>query len=265
MVIRPLSNTKWLVVVYTGAAVVLVPWIVFLWFSQPHRGTEHNVGLLAGGLVGILAVSTLAAGLLYLGSATSAIVGAAIAGSFALATVWFRFTAQPIQTSAVAECIALTILLIPLFLLLWCAHRWLRRLDCNRRVRLLLCLAYGVAALLVLGGALHVASIVPRTATEHHLRLVWTGLDLIELLGLTWTAWCLRVGSRFVVFAGAFTAAFLASDAWTNVISTTNQARIAAGGMAVIELSLASLSVWVAVQSASDIRTTSAMGKDPLR
>jgi hypothetical protein len=252
MAIRLLSNTKWLVVLYAGAAVVLVPWIVFLWFSQPHRGTEHNVGLLAGGLVGILAVSTLAAGLLYLGSATSAIVGAAIAGSVALATLWFRFTAQPIRTSAVKEGVALAIVLIPFVLLLWCAHRWLRRIDCTRGVRLLLFVAYGVAALLVMGGALRVASIVPRTATEHHLRLVWTGLDVIELLGLTWTAWCLWVGSRFVVFAAAFTASFLASDAWTNVISTTNQARIAAGGMAVIELSLASLSVWVAVRCASD-------------
>jgi len=32
--------------IYLGAAVVLAPWILFLWISQPSHGTEHNVGLL---------------------------------------------------------------------------------------------------------------------------------------------------------------------------------------------------------------------------
>ena len=100
--------------------------------------------------------------------------------------------------------------------------------------------------MLVSVGAFQLASVAATTDPEHHLRLVWTGLDVIELLGLAWTGWCLGAGSRLVVFSAPFTAAFLVSDAWTNVIATAGDGRLAALGMAVIELSLASLSIWVA-------------------
>jgi hypothetical protein len=35
---------RWFAIVYGGSALLLVPWIAFLWFSQPQLGTEH-IGL----------------------------------------------------------------------------------------------------------------------------------------------------------------------------------------------------------------------------
>ncbi len=50
------------------------------------------------------------------------------------------------------------------------------------------------------------------------------------------------------------TAAFLVADAWTNVLSTTGPAELAAGGMAVIEPSLSALSLWIATRAAIEDR-----------
>jgi len=254
---RLLANTRWLVALYLGAAVLLAPWILFLWFSQPSHGTEHNVGLLAGGLLIILALATVASGLLHFRSPPSAIVAAGFTGWFALATLWFRITAQSTRASTATESRAFVILLLPFALLLWSGFRWLRQIQTTRRAQILLSLAYVVSAVLVAIGAIRLSSVAPAVEPEHHLRLVWTGLDIFELLGLLWTAWCIAVDSRFVVFAATFTAALLVSDAWTNVISTTTDARLAAVGMAFIELSLASLSMGVALRATA--RTASAV------
>jgi len=251
MVSRPLSNTKWLVAVYAGAAVCLFPWIVFLWFTQRRNGTEHNVGLVVGGLLILLALATVASGLLNFRSSPVAVVAAGLAGSFALATLWFRLTAQPTRAPAATEIRAQFTLLLPVALLVWCGYQWLRRSEVTQRARLLVPLAYAVATALVAVGAIRLSSVAPSTEPEHHLRLVWTGLDVIEFVGLAWTAWCIAIGSRFVVFAATLTAAFLIADAWTNVVSSTSDARIAAVGMALIELSLAILSVGVAAHVAT--------------
>ena len=235
-----------LAIVYGVIALLFVPWIAFLWFSQPQHGTEHNAALLAGGLLVMLAVSTLFTGFLYISSSRTAIVGAVFAGSLSFAILWFRFTAQPTRVPALTESMRLIALLLPIALLLWSARRWLRELGVTVQVRFGLWIGYLIAAVLVSVGAFQLASVAATTDPEHHLRLVWTGLDVIELLGLAWTGWCLGAGSRLVVFAAPFTAAFLVSDAWTNVIATAGDGRLAALGMAVIELSLASLSIWVA-------------------
>jgi hypothetical protein len=249
MVRHLLTKTRWLVAIYLGAAVLLAPWILFLWLSQPSHGTEHNVGLLAGGLLIILALATVASGLLYFRLSPRAVVAAGFAGSFALATLWFRVTAQPTRASTGAESRAFATLLLPFALLLWSGFHWLRQRQTTRRTQLFLSIAYVTSAGLVTIGAIRLSSVAPTVEPEHHLRLVWTGLDIFELLGLAWTAWSITVASRLVVFAGTFTAALLVSDAWTNVISTTSDARLAAVGMAFIELSLASLSVGLALRA----------------
>jgi hypothetical protein len=220
---------------------------ISLVLPAPARHRAHRA-LIASGLLIALAASTLFTGLLYFSSSRVAIVSGAFAGSSSLATLWFRFTAQPTRVSALTESKRLIALLLPIALLLWSARHWLKELAVTVRVRFGLCVGYCVATVLVSLGAFQLAYSAANTDPEHHLRLVWTGLDVIELLGLAWTAWCLKAGSRLVVFAAPFTAAFLVSDAWTNVIATTGEGRLAANGMAVIELSLASLSVWVAAR-----------------
>jgi len=235
-----------LAIVYGVIALLFVPWIAFLWFSQPQHGTERNAALLAGGLLVMLAVSAFFTGLLYVSSSRTAIVGAVFAGSLSFAILWFRFTAQPTRVPALTESTRLIALLLPIAILLWSARRWLRDLAVTVHVRFGLLFGYVISTVLVSVGAFQLASVAATTDPEHHLRLVWTGLDVIELLGLALTGWCLGAGSRLVVFSAPFTAAFLVSDAWTNVFATAGDGRLAAMGMAVIELSLASLSIWVA-------------------
>jgi hypothetical protein len=84
-----------------------------------------------------------------------------------------------------------------------------------------------------------------------HLRIIWAGLDTLELVGLALTAWFLNQHSRFVVIAASFTAALLVSDAWINITSTRGGAQVSAIGMAVVELALATLSLSLALQFAS--------------
>jgi len=68
-----LLERGWLTIVYGGLVLLFVPWIVFLWFSQPQHGTENNAALLAGGLLVMLAVSSLFTGFLYFSSSRTVI------------------------------------------------------------------------------------------------------------------------------------------------------------------------------------------------
>ncbi len=131
-------------------------------------------------------------------SAASLWVGGAFAWSLSLATLWIRFTAQPTGVSALTESKRLIALLLPVALLLWSARLWLRDPAITVRVRLGLWTGHLQSAVLVSIGALQRISVAATTTPEHHLRLVWTGLDVIELLGLLNTAWFLTIGSRRV-------------------------------------------------------------------
>ncbi len=87
----------------------------------------------------------------------------------------------------------------------------------------------------------------PPRGVEHHLRLLWTGLDTLELLGLLSTGVGLLRRSRNTVIAAVFSATLLVADAWFNVIATKGHARAAAVGMAFLaELPLAALCFMVA-------------------
>jgi len=107
--------------------------------------------------------------------------------------------------------------------------------------------AYVVAGVLLALGAARFVSFAPPTEAVFHLRLMWCGLDVFEAVGMALTGWFLHTRSRHVVVAAAATGALLLADAWSNVTATTSTAREAALAMAVVEVSLAVLSVVVAV------------------
>jgi hypothetical protein len=164
----------------------------------------------------------------------------------AFATLWFRLTAPVGPESAFATGRSFVVLFLPVLLVAWPLWIWVRNTGTTDSKHLLLAVAYWVSGILLLIGAIRLASIAPSTEVEHHVRLIWTGLDTFELVGLAATAWCIHTCSRWLVLASTFTAALLTADAWTNVASTTGPARTAAIVMAVIEISLGVLSLSVA-------------------
>ncbi len=243
-------HRKLLVAVYAGGAAALAPWIVFLWVVEPARGLAHDVVWLSAGLVAALTAAAAVTGVLCATGSRLLPVAAGFTGWLAFATLWFHVTSPLGHQSVPATVRSIVILLVPLGLLAWLVIAEPRDGDGTTVPgRRLMAAAYGVSALLLLAGAFRLASVAPSTAVVHHVRLLWTGLDTFELLALAATAWCIHTRSRVVVLASTFTAALLTADAWTNVASSTDAARTAALAMAVIEISLAALSLWVAVSS----------------
>jgi hypothetical protein len=241
-----------LVLIFSGGALVLVPWIGYLWFSEPTEGTAHNVAWLAGGDVTLLAGSALLTGILFLRQSPAAIVGAACTGFLALAAVWFRVSAPLTTDSAWDSARSFLVLLLPVGLLACSAWDWsFDSVGTPPPRGRLIAWSYWVASLLLLLGAVRLISYVPSTEPVGHLRIIWAGLDTLELVGLALTAWFLNQHSRFVVIAASFTAALLVSDAWINITSTRGGAQVSAIGMAVVELALATLSLSLALQFAS--------------
>jgi hypothetical protein len=240
------------VAIYAGGAIVLAPWIAFLWLVEPARGLAHDVGWLTAGLVVVLATSALITGVLCLTGSWMAMVAAAYTASLAFATLWFRLTAPVGAESAFATGRSFVVLLLPLVLVAWPLWIWVRNDRTTDSKHLVVAVAYSVSGILLLIGAIRLASVAPSTEVEHHVRLIWTGLDTFELFGLAATAWCIHTRSRWLVLASTFTAALLTADAWTNVASTTSWARAAAIAMAVVEISLAVLSLRVAVVLGSE-------------
>lgn len=242
-------HRKALVAVYAGGAVVLVPWIAFLWAVEPARGLAHDVVWLSAGLVSVLTTSAVVTGALCATGSSVTPVAAGFTGSLAFATLWFHLTAPVGHQSAFAAGRSVVALVLPLGLLAWVLLTWFGDGRVDGPDRLVMAAAYWASGLLLLAGALRLAAAAPSTAVVHHVRLIWTGLDTFELVALAATAWCIHRRSHLVVLASTFTAALLTADAWTNVASSTGGARVAALGMAVIEISLAALSLCVAVAS----------------
>lgn len=235
-----------LVVIYAGAAAALIPWIAYLWVAEPARGLAHDVGWLTAGLVIVLAASAGATGVLCATGSPQTMVAASFSGSLAFATLWFHLTSPVGRESAFATGRSFIVLLLPLVLLAWTLATGLNRTLTMVSRRWGLAASYWVSAILLLLGALRLATVAPSTEMEHHIRLIWTGLDTFELVALAATAWCIHARSRMVLLASTFTAGLLTADAWTNVASTTGGARTAAIGMAVTEISLGALSLAVA-------------------
>jgi hypothetical protein len=235
-----------LVAIYAVGAIALAPWIGFLWLVEPALGLAHDVGWLTAGLVVVLATSAVITGILCTTGSWMAMVAAAFTSSLAFATLWFRLTAPVGPESAFATGRSFVVLFLPVLLVAWPLWIWVRNTGTTDSKHLLLAVAYWVSGILLLIGAIRLASIAPSTEVEHHVRLIWTGLDTFELVGLAATAWCIHTCSRWLVLASTFTAALLTADAWTNVASTTGPARTAAMVMAVIEISLGVLSLSVA-------------------
>jgi hypothetical protein len=95
----------------------------------------------------------------------------------------------------------------------------------------------------------HQARVVP-TSDVHHLRLMWCGLDAMEVAALVGTAIGVRRRAPWLPTVSATAATLLLCDAWFNTVTTTGWQLVAAGVMGVIEVSLAALCYRISLRSA---------------
>ena len=106
------------------------------------------------------------------------------------------------------------------------------------------------AACLLVPSLIVVLVAVPRHEIAHHLVIAWTGLDVFELLALTFTGFALHRRSPLAVIPAAITGALLLCDAWIHVVPAAASARAEGIALCFVEVPMALLSFWVALRVA---------------
>jgi hypothetical protein len=111
----------------------------------------------------------------------------------------------------------------------------------------------GLAALTV-PWVVFLAASLPRTVRVHD-RTAWVGFDILLVLMLGVTAYLAWRGRPRVALAAVATATMLAIDAWFDVLTSRDgMDRAVAVGMAVMELTLAAVCVWIALHAGAVVR-----------
>jgi len=242
-----LHSRRFLQVVYWGSAAILAPWIAILFAQQPIRGHAYHFRLVGAGAAVFLVLGILATATACRRHSRMAVVTGVSTATLAFITAWFSTVTATGGRFTVALLVAV---IVQLPIVVVCAIVAARCVDPGG-TRPFTAPRWAVATLL--GAAIAVLPLIallgtaaPSIRAVDHLRLVWTGLDVLELAGLATTAWCVRRRLPGVAVAAAFTGTLLFSDAWINVAATTGRAQLAAVIMAGAELPLAALSLYVA-------------------
>ncbi len=113
---------------------------------------------------------------------------------------------------------------------------------------------FALAAVCTVPWVVFLAASLPATSRVND-RLAWVGFDVGEVVMLALTAYLAWRGKAKVALAATALATMLVVDAWFDVnTSTAGAERDMALGFAVLELSLAALSLWIAFHAASVAR-----------
>jgi hypothetical protein len=234
--------------VYWGGAIAMVPWIVFLFTTQPSHVLGLHITVLRAGVAAILIAGLASTAILSRLQASITEILAMATASTSLATAWFVLVGASHRRASSAVVITVLVLvpticvtgLIAWRVLLsrgarWSVPRW-------APVACLVILAIGV----VLFARSHEAA--QDTLFFRRMRIAWTGLDIFELIGLVATGYAIKVRSPLVALCATFTGSILFCDAWYNVVSTTGRTQQSAIAMAFVEIPLATYSIYLAVR-----------------
>ena len=113
---------------------------------------------------------------------------------------------------------------------------------------------FALAAVCTVPWVVFLAASLPATSRVND-RLAWVGFDVSEVVMLALTAYLAWRGKAKVALAATALATMLVVDAWFDVnTSTAGAERDMALGFAVLELSLAAVSLWIAFHAASVAR-----------
>ena len=113
---------------------------------------------------------------------------------------------------------------------------------------------FALAAVCTVPWVVFLAASLPATSRVND-RLAWVGFDVGEVVMLALTAYLAWRGKAKVALAATALATMLVVDAWFDVnTSTAGAERDMALGFAVLEVSLAAVSLWIAFHAASVAR-----------
>ncbi len=206
-----------------------------LYVTQPYTARAHDLVTVSLGVPLAVVASILATAWLCHRRSVFAALTATAAASATFIMCWFHLLTRtgPSQTAAEVAAAAMVPFLV---LLAWIA---LRDTSTKPELPSWVPVVLVAAACLLLIAVVRLAVATAPVHQAHHLRLVWTGLDIFELVGLAATAWTLRRRSPRVPIAAAYTGTLLLCDAWFNVTATTGNTQISAVVLAFVEVPIA--------------------------
>ena len=108
---------------------------------------------------------------------------------------------------------------------------------------------FAVLAALMVPWTVYLAVSLPSEQRAAHYDLAWAGFDVGLFAVLVWAAWSAATRSRWLAVAASLNAGFLVIDAWFDVVTAPDRRELmmALASAALIELPLAAVSVWLAV------------------
>jgi hypothetical protein len=231
----PIVN-RFAMVVFGGGAILLAPWIVVLYLSQPQVAGGYHLRLTSLGMSVFTIVGLLMAAVAFRKQRPNAVVWIGSAATYLFISAWFdTITAnhRPVTVAFIYE----FWVKVPLIAYsIWFALKATRNRGTRGSVPRWFPILCVVAVVVLIPLFIIVASVAPRTAQLHNLRLFWTGLDIFELIGMALTGWCLFRRSRYVAVTATITGTLLFSDAWFNFVTTVGKQHRAAFVMALVEV-----------------------------
>ncbi len=221
--------------VFGGGAILLAPWIVVLYLSQREVAGGYHLRLTSLGMSVFTVVGLLMAAAAFRKKAPNAVVWIAAAATYLFISAWFDTITANHRPVAVAFIYEFWVKVPLIAYSIWFALKAARSRGTGSVPRWFptVCVV-GVVVLIPL--FVIVASVSPRTAQLHNLRLFWTGLDIFEFIGMALTGWFLFRRSRYVAVTATITGTLLFSDAWFNFVTTVGKQHRAAFVMALVEV-----------------------------
>ncbi|HKD96194.1 MAG TPA: hypothetical protein VKB69_01210 [Micromonosporaceae bacterium] len=111
---------------------------------------------------------------------------------------------------------------------------------------------FAAAAAATVPWVVYLAMSLPRTVRLHD-RTAWVGFDILLVLMLGITAFLAWRGRPQVALAATATATMLTVDAWFDVLTSDGVDRVVAAALAVVELALAGVCLWIALHAGTVI------------
>ena len=241
-----LRSRRLLLLVYGGGAIALIPWIAVLYRAQPSNAVVYHLAVLRVGASAFMVAGMLATAHWCRRDSHLTVLAGTFTATVAFMSAWFAIVTTSGARLTVALAYGLGMHLPVVVVCIWTVRRHLRRIGTadGSPARVAVFLRIGAVAFLPL--IVLAALGAPSSHAAHNLGLMWTGLDVFELLGMALTGWCLWRRLPNLAVAAALTGTLMLCDAWYDVVTTAGRAEGTSVALACLEIPLAVLSFAVA-------------------
>jgi hypothetical protein len=242
---------RWIALLYFGGAIILIPWILLLYRLQAPEGIAFREHLVGYGMWAFMVIGLVTTAHWCKENSHYTVIAGMFTAAIAFITAWFS-TVSSIGTRFDFALIYALVVQIPITLVcLWTVRRLFRPLGVHAGPPSIPPYALLVGIAVVVPLVLSLSHSEPRVVASYHLRLLWVGLDVFELLGMAWTAYCLFRGLPSLVVAASLTGALLFADAWFNIIPSRGLAERQGLLMALVEVPMSVFSYFLAAHEVS--------------